>query len=70
MAAVPRPGRLQPLGPVLLWCPGTWFLARIFGSGIMYSTAISNVDLVVRQSTDKLWFASPGIRKLSNNEMR
>ncbi len=47
-----------------------WFLALFFGFWIMYSTAISNVDLVVRQSTDMLWFASDRIRKLSNNDIR
>ncbi len=35
-----------------------WFLALFFGFWIIYSTAISNVDLVVRQCTDMLWFAS------------
>jgi hypothetical protein len=36
----------------------------------MYSTAISNVDLVVRQSSDMLWFASPGVRKFSKEDIR
>jgi hypothetical protein len=47
-----------------------WFLALFFGFWIMYSTAISNVDLVVRQSTDMLWFASPGIRNFAKNDIR
>jgi len=47
-----------------------WFLALFFGFWIMYSTAISNVDLVVRQSTDMLWFASPGIRKWAKEDIR
>lgn len=47
-----------------------WFLALFFGFWIMYSTAMSNVDLVVRQSTDMLWFASDRVRKLSNNDIR
>jgi hypothetical protein len=47
-----------------------WFLALFFGFWILYSTAISNVDLVVRQSTDMLWFASDRVRKLSNNDIR
>jgi hypothetical protein len=47
-----------------------WFLALFFGFWIMYSTAISNVDLVVRQSTDMLWFASPGLRKWSQEDIR
>ena len=47
-----------------------WFLALFFGFWIMYSTAISNVDLVVRQSTDMLWFASPGLRKWAQEDIR
>jgi hypothetical protein len=47
-----------------------WFLALFFGFWIMYSTAISNVDLVVRQSTDMLWFASDRIRNLTKNDIR
>ncbi len=41
-----------------------WFLALFFGFWILYSTALSNVDLVTRQCTDMLWFASPGIREI------
>ncbi len=41
-----------------------WFLALFFGFWILYSTALSNVDLVTRQCTDMLWFASEGVRKL------
>ena len=47
-----------------------WFLALFFGFWILYSTAISNVDLVVRQSTDMLWFASEGIRKRAKQDIR
>ncbi len=47
-----------------------WFLALFFGFWIMYSTAISNVDLVVRQSTDMLWFASPRIRTWAKLDIR
>jgi hypothetical protein len=47
-----------------------WFLALFFGFWILYSTAISNVDLVVRQSTDMLWFASPGVRKFGKEDIR
>jgi hypothetical protein len=47
-----------------------WFLALFFGFWIMYSTAISNVDLVVRQSTDMLWFASDRLRKLAKMDIR
>ncbi len=47
-----------------------WFLALFLGFWIMYSTAISNVDMVVRQSTDMLWFASPGIRNYAKKDIR
>ena len=68
-----QPGASLPLRPADLikqlgWFG--WFLALFFGFWIMYSTAISNVDLVVRQSTDMLWFASDRVRKLSNNDIR
>jgi hypothetical protein len=47
-----------------------WFLALFFGFWIMYSTAISNVDLVVRQSTDMLWFSSDRLRNWSKLDIR
>jgi hypothetical protein len=47
-----------------------WFLALFFGFWIMYSTAISNVDLVTRQCTDMLWFSSPGVRKFAKEDIR
>ena len=47
-----------------------WFLALFFGFWIMYSTAISNVDLVVRQSTDMLWFAAPRLRNWAKLDIR
>src|SRR5512136_518511 len=47
-----------------------WFLALFFGFWILYSTAISNVDLVVRQSTDMLWFSSEGLRKFAKMDIR
>ncbi len=47
-----------------------WFLALFFGFWILYSTAISNVDLVVRQSTDMLWFASEKIRNRAKHDIR
>ena len=47
-----------------------WFLALFFGFWILYSTAISNVDLVVRQSTDMLWFSSERVRKFAKMDIR
>ncbi len=47
-----------------------WFLALFFGFWILYSTAISNVDLVVRQSTDMLWWSMEGIRRWAKADIR
>ena len=47
-----------------------WFLALFFGFWILYTTAISNVDLVVRQGTDMLWFAVERARKWSKEDIR
>jgi hypothetical protein len=47
-----------------------WFLALFFGFWILYSTAISNVDLVVRQATDMLWFSVEGIRRWAKADIR
>ena len=57
---------LLPLPVVLYLKLGNfgWFLALFFGFWILYSTAISNVDLVVRQSTDMLWFASDKLEEI------
>jgi hypothetical protein len=64
IAASSASGLVQQLGGF------GWFLALFFGFWIMYSTAISNVDLVVRQSTDMLWFASDRVRNWSKNDIR
>jgi hypothetical protein len=47
-----------------------WFLALFFGFWILYSTALSNVDLVTRQCTDMLWFASDRMRKWTKEDIR
>jgi hypothetical protein len=47
-----------------------FYLALFFGFWILYSTAISNVDLVVRQGTDMIWFASPRVRKWAKMDIR
>lgn len=52
MASVHRPGRPRPLGPVQQMGNFGWFLALFFGFWMLYITAISNVNLVLRQSTD------------------
>ncbi|MBI2000158.1 MAG: Nramp family divalent metal transporter [candidate division NC10 bacterium] len=47
-----------------------WFLALFFGFWILYSTAVSNVDLVVRQATDMLWWGVEGIRRWAKADIR
>jgi len=47
-----------------------WFLALFLGFWILYSTAISNVDLVVRQSTDMLWSSLEGVRRWAKADIR
>ena len=47
-----------------------WFLALFFGFWILYSTAISNVDLVVRQTTDMLWSSVEGVRRWAKADIR
>ena len=64
IAASSASGLVQQLGSF------GWFLALFFGFWILYSTAISNVDLVVRQSTDMLWFASDRVRKLAKMDIK
>jgi len=64
IAASSASGLIQKLGPF------GWFLALFFGFWILFSTAVSNVDLVVRQSTDMLWFGSERLRRLARNDIR
>ncbi|HSB72080.1 MAG TPA: Nramp family divalent metal transporter [Candidatus Methylomirabilis sp.] len=64
IAASTASGLVQQLGNF------GWFLALFFGFWILYSTAISNVDLVVRQSTDMLWFGVEGIRRWAKADIR
>lgn len=47
-----------------------WFLALFFGFWILFSTAISNVDLVVRQSSDMLWWSVDRLRAWAREDIR
>jgi len=47
-----------------------FLLALLFGFLILYSTAVTSVDIVVRQTTDMLWFASERVRKVTRNDIR
>jgi hypothetical protein len=49
---------------------GGLYLTAFFGFWILFSTAISNVDLVARQATDMLWFASERARKWAKLDIR
>ena len=64
IAASTASGLIQQLGNF------GWFLALFFGFWILYSTAISNVDLVARQCTDMIWFSSEGARKFAKEDIR
>ncbi len=64
IAASTASGLIQQLGNF------GWFLALFFGFWILYSTAISNVDLVVRQATDMLWWGVEGIRRWGKEDIR
>ena len=64
IAVSPASGLSRVLGP---W---GFYLIVFFGFWILFSTAISNVDLVCRQITDMLWFASDKVRRWSNSDIR
>jgi hypothetical protein len=46
------------------------YMIAFIGFWVLFSTAISNVDLVPRQTTDMLWFASERVRQWSKNDIR
>jgi len=50
--------------------PAGFYLVVFFGFWILFSTAISNIDLVCRQATDMLWFASEKVRRWSKEDIR
>jgi len=64
IAASPASGLVKDLGNF------GWFLALFFGFWILYSTAISNVDLVVRQASDMLWWSVDRIRIWAKEDIR
>jgi hypothetical protein len=49
--------------------PFGWFAALFIGFWVLYSTALSNVDLVVRSITDMSW-TSPVTRRLAKEDIR
>ncbi len=64
LAVSPASGMVQRFGPVGL------YIVAFIGFWVLFSTAISNVDLVPRQATDMLWFASEKARKWSKGDIR
>jgi hypothetical protein len=64
IAVSPASGMVQHFGIL-----GLYMIAFI-GFWVLFSTAISNVDLVPRQCTDMLWFASDRVRKWAKNDIR
>jgi len=51
---------------------GIWgiYLAAFFGFWILFSTQLSNVDLVARQVTDMLWSRLGGVRQWAKDDIR
>lgn len=64
IAASPASGLVKELGNF------GWFLALFFGFWILYSTALSNVDLVVRQTSDMLWWSWDRVRTWAKEDIR
>jgi len=48
---------------------GLYMIAGI-GFWILFSSAMSNLDLVPRQCTDMLWYSSPRVRAWAKNDIR
>ncbi len=46
------------------------YIIAFIGFWVLFSTAVSNVDLVPRQITDMLWFGSDKVRKWSAGDIR
>ncbi len=46
------------------------YMVAFIGFWVLFSTAISNVDLVPRQATDMLWYSSPAVRKWAKGDIR
>jgi hypothetical protein len=47
-----------------------FYIVVFIGFWVLFSTAISNIDLVARQATDMLWFASDRARKWAKLDIR
>jgi len=47
-----------------------FYMIAAMGFWIMFSSSMSNIDLVPRQCADMLWYASPRVRKWGKNNIR
>ena len=74
VSQLPRGTTLAPWGIAVAVAQrfGTLGLYMIAAMGfwIMFSSSMSNIDLVPRQCTDMLWYASPRVRKWVKNDIR
>lgn len=64
LAVSPASGMVQRFGPLGL------YMVAFIGFWVLFSTAVSNLDLVPRQTADMLWYASDRVRKWSDNDLR
>jgi hypothetical protein len=64
IAVAPASGVVQHFGILGLYIIG------FIGFWVLFSTAISNIDLVPRQIADMLWFGSANVRKWSKDDIR
>jgi len=64
LAVSPASGMVQRFGPLGL------YMVAFIGFWVLFSTAVSNLDLVPRQIADMLWYASDRVRKWSNQDLR
>ena len=64
IAASSASGLVQRFGTLAIYIIGA------MGFWILFSSAMSNLDLVPRQCTDMLWYASERVRKWSKNDIR
>jgi hypothetical protein len=64
LAVSPASGMIQRFGPLGL------YIVAFIGFWVLFSTAVSNLDLVPRQTADMLWYASERVRKWSQEDLR
>lgn len=60
----------QANGVAKVFGPVAWFLTLLNGFWILFSTQLGLTDTFSRTVTDMLWSAYPGLRKLTNDDVR